>query len=130
MGNLVNFYVIPLGYFRGSKLAYYGFLTEHSFRMVKSQKRLLTYKKIMGTISKKFKGVVSWKYLGKFAFDTMTSEKIGIPESVADFVEGRTPKTVGARHYMRLKRKAVEFYPRYEEYVTSLRNKARLKVLN
>jgi len=126
-----GFCVMPLGYFRGTKLAYYGFLTERSLRMAESRKKLLTYKKIMGTISKKFKGVVSWKYLRKFAFDTMTSEKLGIPESVADFIEGRTPKTIGARHYMRrLKRKAIEFYPRYEEYVTSLRNKAGLEVLS
>jgi len=56
----------------------------------------------------------------------MTSNCLGlnIPESVADFVEGRTPKTVGARRYMGLKRKATGFYPRYGEYVKSVRNKA------
>jgi len=63
----------------------------------------------MGTATKRF-GIMSCKYLRKFAFDTMTSERLNIPESVADFVEGRTPKTVGVRHYMRLKRKAVQFY--------------------
>jgi len=56
-----GFLVMPLGYFGGTKLACYGFLTERSFRMAKSQRKLLKYKKIMGTISKKFKGVVSWK---------------------------------------------------------------------
>jgi len=45
----------------------------------------------------------------------MTSERLNIPESVADFMEGRVPKTVGARHYMRLKRQAVEYHPRYAE---------------
>lgn len=71
-------------------------------------------------MSKRFK-VVSYKYLRKFAFDTMTSEQLNIPESVADFIEGRTPKSVGARHYMLLKRKAVQFYPRYAEHVARLR---------
>jgi hypothetical protein len=32
----------------------------------------------------------------------MISEKLGVPESVADFIEGRVPKRVGARHYMKL----------------------------
>jgi len=51
----------------------------------------------------------------------MTSEQLNFPESVADFIEGRTPKSVGARHYMLLKRKAVQFYPRYAEHVARLR---------
>jgi len=70
---------------------------------------------------------VAYKYLRKFAFDTMTNEKLNIPESVADFIEGRTPKSVGARHYMKLKRKAIQFYPRYAEYLKELRAKAKLK---
>jgi intergrase/recombinase len=51
------------------------------------------------------RAVVTWKYLRKFAFDTMTDEELNIPESVADFIQGRTPKSIGARHYMKLKRK-------------------------
>ncbi len=39
----------------------------------------------------------------------MTERALNIPESVADFNKGRTPKTVGARHYMQLKRKAIQF---------------------
>jgi len=70
------------------------------------------------------KDVVTWKYLRKFAFDVMTSEELNIPESVADFIQGRTPKSIGARHYMKLKRKAIQFYPRYAEYVMELRQKA------
>jgi len=121
-----GFYVIPLSYFRDTKLAYYGFLTEFSLKIVTSQDKVLRYKKIMGSITKRFKGVVSWKYLRKFAFDTMTNEEMNIPESVADFIQGRVPKTVGARHYMKLKRKAIQFYPRYAEYITELRRKARI----
>jgi intergrase/recombinase len=63
----------------------------------------------MGGIGKHL-GVISYEYLRKFAFDNMASEKLNVPESVADFIEGRTPKTIGARHYMQLKRKAVQFY--------------------
>jgi len=83
----------------------------------------MSYKKAMGGIGKHF-GVVSYKYLRKFAFDTMASEKLNIPELVADLIEGRTPKTVGARHYMQLKRKAIQFYPRYLRCVGELREGA------
>jgi intergrase/recombinase len=54
----------------------------------------------------------------------ITSERLNIPESVADFIQGRVPRSIGAKHYMRLKRKADQFYPRYAEYVTELRRKA------
>ena len=58
-------------------------------------------------------------FLGKF-----DSVQLNIPESVADFIQGRVPKSVGARHYMQLKRKAIRFYPRYAEYIAELRRKA------
>jgi len=56
----------------------------------------------------------------------MTNEKLNIPESTADFIQGRTPKSIAARHYMKLKRKAIQFYPRYAKYITELRRKAGL----
>jgi len=114
--------IAPLGYFRGTKLAYYGFITDYTLELIAHCTKPTSYKKIVGTASKRFK-VVSYKYLRKFVFDTMTSEQLNIPESVADFIEGRTAKSVGARHYMLLKRKAVQFYPRYAEFVVELRKK-------
>jgi len=120
-----GFYVASLGYFRGTKLAYYGFLSDFTLKVIRGAEKPLSYKKVMGTATKRF-GIISYKYLRKFAFDMMTSERLNIPESVADFIEGRTPKSVGARHYMSLKRKAIQFYPRYAEYVKSLRNTAGL----
>jgi len=34
-------------------------------------------------------------------------------ESVADFIERRVAKKIGAKHYMALARQASKFYPRY-----------------
>jgi len=73
---------------------------------------------------RKRSGLVAFKYLRKFVNDTMTSEELNIPESVADFIQGRTPKSIGAKHYMKLKRKAIQFYPRYAEYLAKLRHMA------
>jgi intergrase/recombinase len=56
----------------------------------------------------------------------MTNKMLNIPESVADFIQGRTPKSIGARHYMKLKRKDINFYSRYVGYVEELRRKTGL----
>ena len=52
-------------------------------------------------------------FFRKFAFDTRISEEFGIPESVADFIQGRIPTRVGARHYTKLLRQADGHYKKY-----------------
>jgi intergrase/recombinase len=123
-----GFYVVPLGEFRKCKLSYFGFFTEYTMRLIEKVKEEVNDRFATGYLTSKGKknprrGVITWKYLRKFAFDVMTSEELNIPESVADFIQGRTPKTVGARHYMKLKRKAIKFYPRYAEYISELRRR-------
>ena len=120
-----GFYVAALGYFRRSKLAYFGFFTEETLKLIKQVNQKVD-PLLAANYRRKRPGVIAFKYLRKFANDTMTSEELNIPESVADFIQGRTPKSIGARHYMKLKRKAVQFYPRYVEYVAELRRKAGL----
>jgi intergrase/recombinase len=44
-----------------------------------------------------------------------------VPESVADFIQGRVPKRVGAKHYMALRRQADNFYGKYVRYLMKLR---------
>jgi len=63
-------------------------------------------------------GLVAPKYLRKFVFHKML--ELEIPEGVADFIQGRAPKTVGERHYANLKRLADKYYPRYVEFLVSL----------
>ncbi|MDI6905643.1 MAG: integrase [Candidatus Bathyarchaeia archaeon] len=121
-----GFYNALLGYFRGTKAAYYGFFTDYTMKHIEACKKTVALTTVK-TFRRRIPGkVTAPKYLRKFANDTMTSEMLNIPESVADFIQGRTPKTIGARHYMKLKRKAIQFYPRYAEYITQLRRKAGL----
>jgi intergrase/recombinase len=119
-----GFYVACAGMFRKSKVAYYGFFTEYTMRLLmqlsEEEKKCLTDKNA-GKYVQKLSGVVRCKYLRKFAFDKMI--ELGVPESVADFIEGRTPKTIGAKHYMILLRQAKQYYPRYAEYIMQLRKK-------
>jgi intergrase/recombinase len=44
-----------------------------------------------------------------------------VPESVADFIEGRVPKRIGPKHYMVLRRQADKFYSKYSDYLNNLR---------
>ena len=55
----------------------------------------------------------------EFSFNKMI--ELEVPESVADFIQGRVPRRVGAKHYMALARQASKFYPRYLEYIEGLR---------
>jgi len=75
----------------------------------------------MGVLAKRYKIKVSWKYSRKFVNDIITSEELNIPESVADFIEGKVLRAIGARHYMGLRRKAIEVCPCYSRYVERLR---------
>ncbi len=62
------------------------------------------------------------KYLRKFAFDKMI--ELEVPESVADFIEGRVPQRIGAKHYLALARQSSNFYPRYATYLKKLKAQA------
>jgi len=62
--------------------------------------------------------LVSPKLVRKFAYNKMV--ELGIPESVADWINGRTPRTVGAAHYMWIRRQADMYYPRYASYLDGL----------
>ncbi|MEM3697506.1 MAG: integrase [Candidatus Bathyarchaeia archaeon] len=120
--HLEGFYRCPVGLFRGSKQAYYCYLTEYTYQLIRKLNE-----KVKGATLKKWHQTRNYtraKYLRKFANDMITSERLNVPESVADFIQGRVPRSIGAKHYMRLKRKADQFYPRYAEYITELRRKA------
>jgi len=116
-----GFWRCELAMFRGEKQAYYGHFSEYTLNLIKRvQGEYITegcshYYDV--------NGYVMPKYLRKFAFDKMID--LEIPESVADFIEGRVPKRVGAKHYMALARQASKFYPRYCEYVKQLKQKAK-----
>lgn len=49
--------------------------------------------------------------------------KLGVPESVADFIQGRAPQRIGAKHYMSLVKQADNYYGRYAGYLKSLKEK-------
>lgn len=116
-----GFYRYEIGEFRGSKQAYFAYFTEHTLRLVQGVNGGELVRPNASHYYSKY-GYTSPKYLRKFAFDKMI--ELEIPESIADFIEGRVPRRIGAKHYMALARQASKFYPRYAEYITRLRQKA------
>ncbi len=119
--SMKDFWRCVVGMFRGEKQAYYGHFTEYTLGLIKQARGIEMEDATASHYFSKYHYVML-KYLRKFAFDKMI--ELEIPESVADFIQGRVPKRVGAKHYMALARQAAKFYPRYAKYVERLREKA------
>ena len=49
--------------------------------------------------------------------------QVGIPESLADYLNGRGPQIAGAKHYLEKKRQIITHYPKYMTYLEELRAK-------
>jgi intergrase/recombinase len=113
-----GFYRIPLGEFRGSKQAYFGYLTDLTYNRILNLKCTPSDPQHATDYYRRIIKVINPKYLRKFAFDKMV--ELEIPESVADFIEGRVPKRIGAKHYMVLARQANRFYGKYASYISEL----------
>lgn len=118
-----DFCRVVIGEFRGSKQAYYAYFSETTHKMLKSRHAYLNAVNASAYFDKN--GLVSPKYIRKFVFDKMI--ELEIPESVADFIEGRVATRIGAKHYMVLSRQANGFYGKYAEYIKQLRTEAGLK---
>lgn len=112
-----NFYRSEIGMFRGCKQAYYAYYTNAAYDLLKDLKGHISQVGYEKAYEKR--NMTRSKYLRKFAFDKMV--ELEVPESVADFIEGRVPKRIGAKHYMVLRRQADKFYGKYAEYLARLR---------
>ena len=113
-----GFIRVTIGEFRGNKQAYYGYLSKATCNLIQ-QVNSIPIKVRSASHYYYLNSILAPKYLRKFAFDKMVS--LDIPESVADFIEGRVAKSIGAKHYMALKRQADNFYGRYADYIGNLK---------
>ncbi|MEM1582081.1 MAG: integrase [Candidatus Bathyarchaeia archaeon] len=116
---LNGFYRYQIGAFRGSKQAYFAYFADESLDLIKANKERIIEANASHYYAKY--DILAPKYLRKFAFDRLVS--LGVPESIADFIEGRAPRRIGARHYMSLVKQADSYYGRYAEYLRALREK-------
>jgi len=114
-----DFYRLTLGYFRASKIAYCAYFSDYTYSLIRAIKEPIKECGARRYYSKY--GFTTPRYIRKFAFDNMI--RLEIPESIADFIEGRAPKRIGAKHYMVMVRQADRYYKRYADYIGSLRER-------
>lgn len=85
--HLEGFYRCPVGFFRDSKQAYYCYTTEYTYQLIKKLNEKVSEIRLKRL--HQLHKYIRAKYLRKFANDMMTSERLNIPESGADFIQGR-----------------------------------------
>ena len=92
-----------LNYFRGQKKAFYVYMP------IEVAKRLGRFYKINNTVAKKLRKTgLAPKYLRKWLYNFLIYNNV--PESVADFIEGRSANTVGSMHYLARAKQADHWY--------------------
>jgi len=102
-----GFYTYALGYYRGSKQAFY------IFSITEPKPMRCSGNWVSNWASKN--GMVQPKYIRKFVATTMAS--LGIPSEVINFIQGRVPRGILERNYLSLYSLALKFYPRYVGWV-------------
>ena len=111
-----SFVCVPLFWIRASKKSFYAYFMHETEKMLRNNGEKLTAD-ATSKVCRRY-GLVAPKYIRKFVYTKMI--ELEIPESVADYIQGRMPSSVGARHYANLKRLADKYYPRYVEFLVSL----------
>ena len=101
-----NICIYTLNWARGSKRAFYLFHVSP----IKRQAIAYNYaRKLFHQLG------VEPKYVRKFVATKLL--ELGVPSEVVDFLEGRTPSQVLAKHYLDLLALAKKYYPTYVEWL-------------
>jgi len=125
--DLGGFYYLKVGWNTGKKKCHVIVMPKFVYDMVmefKASGEKLT-KSAVDSFRKRRKSkgidIEPISYVRKFAYNVML--QVGIPESLADYLNGRGPQTVGAKHYLEKKRQIITHYPKYMAYLEELRVK-------
>ena len=117
MENHEKYVCIPLFWIRRSKKSFYAYFMHETAKQLRNNGEKLSAEAVSKVCRRV--GLVAPKYVRKFVYTKML--ELGIPESVADFIQGRTPKSVGARHYANLKHLVDKYYPKYANYLVKIK---------
>jgi len=104
---------------RREKHTFICFITEHTLKLIREMEdpiSLNSYK-----VFQKRHKTLRPKLLQKFAYNMM--RKSGVDRDVAEFISGRKPEGIGAKHYAELIMLSEEQYPKYAEYLKTLRKR-------
>ena len=102
-----GFYTYELGYYRGSKRAFY------LFSVTKPRRFKCSDKWVSNWAAKH--DLVNPKYIRKFVSTKLA--QLGVPAEIIDFIQGRTPRKILTQHYLNLYAIALQYYPKYAEWL-------------
>ncbi|MEM2792851.1 MAG: integrase [Candidatus Bathyarchaeia archaeon] len=121
--SLRGFSRYTLGLERGTKSGLYVYMRDETAKMVRelAESGNVPCRNTVKSFIHRHVELVKLKYVRKFAYNKMVLS--GIPETVADFINGRKPRTIGGRHYMWLREQADQHYPKYIRYLKELTKK-------
>ena len=105
---------------RREKHTFIVFISDYTLKLLRSLKQPL-YEHTYQHYALR-KRLIRAKHVQKFAYNMMRKNRVD--RDVADFISGRKPEGIGARHYAELIMLAEEQYPKYAKYLKSLRAKA------
>jgi len=108
----------PISLLRGTKRIYYAYMPfEFSLKLrrIRMSPKAITKRLIRVGLA--------GKYLRKWNYNFLIER--GVPESVADFIQGRAPVSVGSMHYLAKVRQADIWYSKVSGEMVSLINRKR-----
>ncbi len=99
-----NFVRLPIFSSRGTKRSYYAYMPLNIFEVMKRYE--ITDRGVTNYFARR---TLSPKYLRKWNYNFLIMHNV--PESVADFIQGRSPVSIGSMHYLAKVKQADYWYP-------------------
>jgi len=127
--DLAGFYYLKVGWDTGPKKCYVIVMPKFVYEMIMEFKasgeklKKSAVDSFRRRLKRKGVDIEPVKYVRDFAYNAML--QVGIPESLADYLNGRGPQTVGAKHYLEKKRQIITHWPKYMAYLKRLRLRIR-----
>jgi len=103
--------IYPLSLFRRTKRTFYAFMPSWVAEKVKR----IEITEYLYRNNQKRHNLVGARHIRKFVAAKMF--ELGVPAEVVDFIQGRVPRTILARHYLNILPKAVQHYKRYAKWI-------------
>jgi len=118
------YYFLELGWIRETKATFVACLPDFIYDMIirfRESGEKLTYNGARQFRKKRMPHIEAPNSMRDFCYNKLL--ELGMPESAADFLNGRGPRRIGGKHYMDKIRQIKAFYPRYLAYLKELKAK-------
>ena len=119
-----TYYFLELGWVRETKATFVACLPDFVYDMIvkfRESGEKLTWNGARQFRKKKMPHIETLGSMRDFCYNKLL--ELGMPESAADFLNGRGPRTIGGKHYMDKVLQIKAFYPRYLAYLKELKAK-------